>query len=141
MAVVAAVRIVNIISVTQGTIVEEGVRSVTITADKGRLLPILKEADLYPTASENVGTADFPVTTQIAFEQSAVNMLALLAESVGTLVIIVKKAGGAGNVTITITGHQFRRLGVPQSLQGFGRPTIDGVAYSANGTTLPISAT
>jgi len=82
MAVVAAVRIVNIISVTQGTTVEEGVRSVTITADKGRLLPILKEADLYPTASENVGTADFPVTTQIAFEQSAVNMLALLAGQV-----------------------------------------------------------
>ena len=140
MATVAAVRITNIVSVTQRTNTYKGVRSVTISADKGRLMPILEEGKLYASGTENVGKPDHPVTTSIVFEQDVVNMLALMAEASASLVIVCKKAAGAGNQTITIPNHQFSNIGVSQNLQDFGRPSINGVAHSADGDTLPISA-
>lgn len=139
MPTVSVVRIVNIVSVTQSTNLIEGVRSVTIRADKGRLLPILAEGNLYPTGAENAGMPDFPVSTQVQFEQDHANMLAALGYAAGNLVIVFKKAGGGGNQTVTIANHQFRSSGVSQGLQDFGRPTLDGVAYSADGAALPVA--
>lgn len=139
MADVAAVRLTNIVSITQGSNKYIGVRSVTIAADKGNLLPILPEGVLYPTGAENVGMSDFPVRTNVEFEQDMANMIALQAEAVGSLVIVFKSAGGGGNKTVTIANHQFRGPSINQGLQSFGRPSISGVAYSADGATLPIS--
>lgn len=141
MADIAAVRITNIVSVTQGTNVYKGIRSVTITADKGRLLPILAEGDLYPTDAENVGMPDFPVTTSMVFEQDDENMLDLLVEAKADLLIRKKVAGGATDKIITINNHQFRRMSKAQNLQDFGRPSIEGVSHAnvLTGNTLPIS--
>ena len=138
MATVAAVRITNIVSVVQGD-TYIGVRSATISAEIGRLLPILQEGHLYPTGTENVGTPDFPVSTQLTFEQDGANMLALMAQAKGNLVITYKVAGGGSNKVLTIANHQFRSFGHSQNLQDFGRPSINGVAHSADGSTLPLS--
>lgn len=139
MATVAAKRLTNIVSITQGD-TYEGIRSVTIQTNKGRIAAILKEGNLYADGSELLGTPDFPVRTQVVFEQDAVNMLALLAQAEANLVIVLKTAGGGANQTITIANHQFESMSQAQSLQDFGRPSISGVAHSADGSTLPISA-
>ena len=140
MADVAAVRLTNIVTVTQGSNVYKGVRSFSIQTDAGVLRPILEEGNQYVTGVENLGLSDFPVRTQMVFEQDAVNMIAALAEANASLVIVVKKAAGAGNETITIVNHQFKSISQPQSLQDVGRQAINGVAYSADGAALPISA-
>jgi hypothetical protein len=141
MAETAAVRLTNIVSVTHGTQTYKGVRSVNFNVDPGRYVPILEEGKLYPTGLENVGVPEFPVTGELVFEQSTTNLLVLQAAAAGSLVVVLSKAAGAGNETITITGCKFGRMGVSQSLQDFGRPSISFVAYSAAGTALPIAGT
>lgn len=137
---VAAVRLHNIISVTQGD-TYLGVRSVTISADAGKLMPILDEGKLYPAGMENVGTPELPVTTQVTFETDASAMLALLGQAKANLVIVLKKVAGGGNQTITIANHKFNRISQAQSLQDFGKPTISGGAHSSDGDALPIAVT
>jgi len=141
MADVAAVRITNIVSVTQGTSKYIGVRSVTINADKGRLQAILVEGNLYASGVENLGMPDFPVSTQVTFEQDGGNCLALIGEAKASLVIVYKQAGGGANKTLTIVNHQFKNFSHPQSLQDFGKPSVSGVAHSADGAALPIAYT
>jgi hypothetical protein len=140
MADIAAVRLTNIKSVTQGSNKYIGVRSVTIRAEKGRLLPILPEGLKYPTGTENVGMPDHPVTTSIVFETDAGVMIAMLAEAVGSLVIVYAQSGGGADKTITIANHQFKGFSHSQNLQDFGKPSIEGVAHSADGSALPISS-
>ena len=140
---VSTVRITNIVSVTQGTNTYKGVRSVDVIADAGQLAPILEEGDLYPTGLENLGMADFPVTTRCNFETDTDVMLQMIAEAVGSLVIVYKVAGGGANKTITISNHKFRRKTTPLALGAstgrFVTTSIEGVAYSADGDTLPIA--
>lgn len=141
MTTVAAVRITNIVSVSKNSNTYVGVRSVTVNAQIGMLKPILVEGQLYASGTENVGMPDFPVTTQIAFETDGANILALMNEAKGSLVVVYKSAGGGGNKTLTIVNHQVQSMGHAQSLQDFGRPTVNGVAHSADGSTLPIAYT
>lgn len=138
MADVAAVRITNIKTVTQGTSVYKGIRSVTITADKGQLLPILVEGNLYPTGAINAGTREFPVTTNFVVE-SGIIAAALLAEASASCVIVFSSDGG--DKTLTIANHQFRNVNQNQALQALGQVSVSGVAYSADGTALPIAFT
>lgn len=140
---VAAVRITNIVSVVRGTDTYKGVRSVDIIADKGVLAAILEEGDLYPTGSENLGTSGFPVTTRANFESDTAVMLTMMALGAGTDVITYKPAGGGANKAITIVNHEWRRQTTPLALgpvtSRFVTTSIEGQAYSADGTTLPIS--
>lgn len=141
MATVVAIRLKNIVSITQGSNVYEGVRSVGITGDKGALTPILKEGDLYPTGSELVGTPNFPITTSVEFEQDVENIFALLAEAKASLVVVYQAASGVGTKTVTITNHEFSQNNFNQQLQSFGRPGISGVAHATPGAgnALPIA--
>ena len=140
---VAAVRITNIVSVTQGSNTYKGVRSVDIITDKGTLAPIIEEGNLYATGLENLGLGDFPVTGRANYETDTDEVLAMLAEANASLVIVYKVAGGGANKTITIVNHEFRRKTSPLrlgSLSGqFVQVSVEGVAYSANSNTLPIS--
>jgi hypothetical protein len=138
MAETAAVRIVNIVSVTHNN-TYEGVREVQYEANYGENLPILVEGKLYPSGLENVGTPGFPVSGRVVFEQDCVNMLLLLASATASLVIVAKKAAGAGNETITIANVTFTRLSMALNLQGIARPSVEFVAYSADGTAFPVS--
>lgn len=143
MADKAAVRITNIVSVTQGTNKYEGIRSVDVIADKGTLAAIFEEGNLYPTGAENMGTSDFPVTTRANFETDTAEMLNMLAEAVASLVVVYKVSGGGANKTITIVNHQFRRKTSPLAIgaitRRFAQTSIEGAAFSADGTALPIS--
>lgn len=139
MVEVAHVRVINIVSVAQGANTYKGVRSVSLSVNDGQYIAKLAEGMLYPTGMDNVGTPDFPVRTSITFEQSPDNVLDLLAEAAGSLVITVKVDGGGENQVITIVNHKFERPTTPFALQSPGVATITGFAYSANGTTLPIS--
>jgi len=139
MAEVAAVRIHNIVSITQGSNTYKGVRSVAIQADKGKLLPVLEEGKLYPSNAELVGTSEFPVTVSVVFESDGAAMLALLAEAKGTLAIVVKVAGGAPNKTISIVNFRFLRMSKSIQLQDFSRPSVEGAAHSADGEAFPMS--
>lgn len=139
MADQSAIRIHNIVSITQGANRYVGVRSVTIQADKGKLMPILEEGNLYASGAENVGLPQFPVTVQATFETDTERMLGLIAEAVGNLVIVVKQTGGGADKTITIENHQFRNFSKAQNLQDYGRPSVKGEAFSSDGATLPIT--
>lgn len=141
MADVVAIRLKNIVSITQGSNKYEGIRSVTISGDKGSLVPILKEGDLYPTGSELVGTPNFPITTSVEFEQDVENIFALMAEAKGSLVIVYQAASGVGTKTVTIANHEFSNVNTNQGLQGFGRPSANGVAHATagSGNALPIA--
>jgi len=136
---VTAVRLTNIVSIKQGDYVIKGVRAVTISTNKGRIMPVLEEGKKYVTGAENVGLPDFPVTTQVVFEQGIDEMTDALGYAVGNLVITCKAAGAAANQVTTIVNHQFRQFSINQGLQDFGKPQIEGVAYSADGDALPIS--
>jgi len=139
MADVSSIRLTNIVSVTQGANKYIGVRSVNINVSKGNLLPIDEEGYLYVQGAENVGTPEFPVTTQVVFEQDHGNMLDLVAESNGDLVVVFTQSGGGANKTLTISNHEFRDFGHPQNRRDFGRPSVNGVAYSSDGSALPIA--
>ena len=139
MADVVAVRITNIVSITQGSNKYIGVRSVTVTAEIGALKPVLVEGHLYPTDMENVGTPDFPVGLGVVFEQDGANMLALMAEAKASCVVVYKAAAGGSNKTMTIANNKFRNMSHSQNLQDFGRPSVNSVAHSSDGSTLPIS--
>lgn len=141
MSNVTAVRITNIVSVSLGGTVIEGVRSVTININKGKVVPILKEGDMYPTDSENVGMPDFPVTTTTEFETDIAASMAMLAQAKGDYVITCRYAGGgAGTKAITIANHEFGSAGGQQGLQAIGTRSLPGFAHSNTdaGTTLPI---
>lgn len=144
MADKTAVRITNIVSVTQGSNKYQGVRSVDVIADKGTLAAIFVEGDLYPTGAENMGTAEFPVTTRANFETDTGVALEMIAEPVAPLVVVYKQAGGGANKTLTIPNHQFRRQTTPLAIGAlsggrFAQVSVEGSAFSADGTTLPLS--
>ncbi len=138
MAIVAATRIKNIVSVTQGD-TYKGIRGVNIAVNKGRLAPVLEEGNDYPTDSENMGTDDYPVRTDTILQSSDSAGLAMQAQAKASLVIVKKKEGGAGNETVTNVNHEFGDFRSSQRLQQRGEVALSGVAHSADGTTLPIS--
>lgn len=143
MATEAAVRITNIVSVTQGENIYAGIRSVDVIADKGVLAPILVEGNLYATGVELLGNGAFPVQTRFNFETDGEAALALLAEATASCVIVYKVAGGGSNKTLTIANHFLQRKTAPLSLGPvtgrFPQMAVQGAAFSGDGTALPLS--
>lgn len=140
----AAVRITNIVSVTQGINLIGGIRSVDVIADKGVLAAIFVEGNLYPTGVEQLGKGDdFPVKTRFNFETDGEAALAMLAENTGACAIVYKVAGGGANKTLTIANHFLISRTEPLALGPitgrFPVMTLAGAAYSADGTSLPLS--
>lgn len=143
MADIAAKRITNIVSVTQGSNVYKGIRSVDVIADKGTLAAIFQEGDIYPTGVELLGNGNFPVQTRMNFETDGEAVLALLAEGTASLVVVYKVAGGGANVTMTIANHFLMNETTPLAITPitgrFAVVAVAGAAYSSDGTSLPIS--
>lgn len=139
MATLAPERLTNIVSVTAGSDLIKGIRSVTIAINEGRQQAVLEEGKLYPGGRENLGTPEFPVVTGFNYEAGQHRTPTLVAMTSHTLVIVYKKEAGGANLTCTIVNHKFTAPNARQGLQGFGSFDIGGNAFSADGDTLPIS--
>lgn len=138
MADVSEHRVTNIVSLEIGIDTYKGIREVSIQLPDVPDVPITNEGDTYPSSVERIGTMDFPVVFQFTTVDMA-QFIALRNLAASTVVITYKARSGTTNKKITISNCRFRNPSQRQGLQQFGSTTIEGYAYSADGTTLPIA--
>ncbi len=139
MAIVATRRIKNIVSTVFGANTIKGILTVNLNVMKGKVEPTMDEGMTFPTGSEILGGSEFPVTGSLVYENEPEALMDMLVAGVEDLVITFKPDGADDNRICTISNVQFTRTSVSQNRNDFGKPQIEFVAFSTDGTSLPIA--
>jgi len=133
------VRLKNILSYTHGADRYKGIDSGSISITKGRLVAKKDEGEFYPTGSNRLGMADFPVTITVQAEsyEYALNLLnAAKADAV-----LVAEGDDGSNYDITITDLEYDTTQENLQRDEHGTFSITGKAHAdaASPTVLPIT--
>jgi len=135
----AKIKINNIVRYEQNVTDRPGALSATINRDDGDYLMDLDEGVKYPTGADNVGTPGrFPCTWTLAMENIGM-VSAMLTADPTTHYLVGNAHGSNNNRKWTISNGRFRSLSLQASRQADAMATLEGFAYSADGSTHPLA--
>lgn len=135
----AKTKVNNIVRFEHGTTDRPGILSCNITHEEGDHLPDIDEGELYAKGADNIGTPGrFPCTFSVLMENLA-TFSALLTASAGSTIFVGNAHGSNTNEVFTIANALYTSGQIVASRQADAQVSLNGIAYSSNGTTHPFS--